>query len=447
MGVVAAGRTGGPADAGRGGEGRDPVPPTFRNRPRAMPDVEGADVAEEARRHLILGRHSHDIVTVLDGSGRIRYSALSGLDLLGYPFGTMIGRNAAELIHPDDADAAWSYFAEVVARPGRAEQPVTFRLRHRDGHYLHVEAVANNLLDDPEVEGIVVTIRDVTDRVRAERRVDGQARILRMIATGAPLATTLSAIEGFVAHELEPNERCAVLVDHDGAGRDERSRGVLPVLSADGSRRLGSVIVEPPTLGDREAVVVARDLAAIAIERAQAEARLAHLALHDPLTGLANRALLRDRLDLATARLDRSGGMLGLLFADLDGFKAVNDTWGHHAGDHVLVVLARRLRAAVRAQDTVARLGGDEFAVLCEGLEGPEELEVIAGRIRGAIAEEVELASLVGVPGVAARVTASIGWALATSPEQASTLLQRADSRMYEAKAAAPGNREPADRD
>ncbi|HZC73488.1 MAG TPA: GGDEF domain-containing protein [Jatrophihabitans sp.] len=109
------------------------------------------------------------------------------------------------------------------------------------------------------------------------------------------------------------------------------------------------------------------------------EDQLAHQALHDPLTGLANRALLHDRIAHALARLGRTGDRLSLLFIDLDDFKLLNDSLGHDAGDRLLVAVAQRLRAAVREGDTVARLGGDEFAVL---LEGDGEVAVTAAATR-----------------------------------------------------------------
>ncbi|HEX2740112.1 MAG TPA: diguanylate cyclase, partial [Rubrobacter sp.] len=123
------------------------------------------------------------------------------------------------------------------------------------------------------------------------------------------------------------------------------------------------------------------------IERKIAEEKLARLAQFDPLTGLANRALFHDRLEHAVARVERHGGMLALLFLDLDRFKAVNDTVGHIGGDALLTQVARRIDARVRESDTVARLGGDEFAIIIEDLVEAREAARVAEDLIDIISE------------------------------------------------------------
>ena len=129
----------------------------------------------------------------------------------------------------------------------------------------------------------------------------------------------------------------------------------------------------------------------ITVARA-ARQSLAHRALHDPLTGLANRDLLMDRLSHALSRSARSGLSTVVLFCDLDHFKAVNDELGHEAGDLVLVTVADRLRQVVRPSDTVARLGGDEFVVVVEGLVGWDEQRAFAERVPAVLDEPVTVA-------------------------------------------------------
>ncbi|WP_202033106.1 diguanylate cyclase [Nocardioides sp. WS12] len=162
--------------------------------------------------------------------------------------------------------------------------------------------------------------------------------------------------------------------------------------------------------------------------RKRAEAELHHLALHDPLTGLANRTLLTNRAEEALT--SKQAARVGLIFLDLDGFKLVNDTWGHSEGDRVLIGVAERIRSVVRPDDTVARVGGDEFAVLCLGVANPGDLEALAERIRFAVGQPYPLESGNEFNGI----TGSIGVALAERGCTSTTLLKRADHLMYQSK-------------
>ncbi len=158
-------------------------------------------------------------------------------------------------------------------------------------------------------------------------------------------------------------------------------------------------------------------------------ARLSHQALHDPLTGLANRTLLEDRLAQAFSRATRQGGYGAILLIDLDDFKQVNDTHGHLAGDALLEAVAQRLSGVARASDTLARFGGDEFIYLAEGLASPAEVEVVARRFRDALAAPFALED------TARRQRASIGVAVFDGSEGApSEVLGDADLALYAAK-------------
>ena len=187
--------------------------------------------------------------------------------------------------------------------------------------------------------------------------------------------------------------------------------------------------------GHRRAhIVLARD---VTTERELAEAvrvreeALTKLALTDPLTGLANRALLLDRLHQALLKQNRVDTLVAVLFIDLDRFKAVNDTLGHAAGDQLLLRIAARFRSLLRPTDTIARHGGDEFVVMCEDLDSPERAIEIAERLLGAVSEPI------AIDGHEIKTSASIGIAVAEADNRQVTpdsLVRDADTAMYEAK-------------
>jgi diguanylate cyclase (GGDEF)-like protein len=179
------------------------------------------------------------------------------------------------------------------------------------------------------------------------------------------------------------------------------------------------------------------DLAGAALRRWQLEAQLRHRSLHDPLTELPNRSLTLDRLTAALGRASRTGGDVGVLFLDLDGFKAVNDRFGHAAGDELLIGVAQRLRHGVRPGDTVGRLAGDEFVVLCDDTSR-DQAEHLAERL------DVLLRRPFGLELGEVSIGASIGIALAAPGDDPEQVLRDADAAMYEAKRRRSGVARPA---
>lgn len=160
-----------------------------------------------------------------------------------------------------------------------------------------------------------------------------------------------------------------------------------------------------------------------------ARAQLEHRALHDPLTGLPNRALLLQRLEHAARRAQRSHAHAAVLFVDLDRFKQVNDRYGHHVGDELLVAVASRLATVLRSGDTLARFSGDEFVILCEDLHSTADAELLAGRIDEAFAEPFPLSRM------SVAITASVGLTFAGPAAHVSEeVLVNADMAMYQAK-------------
>lgn len=219
----------------------------------------------------------------------------------------------------------------------------------------------------------------------------------------------------------------------------------FPLRHVDGC--LGALDLYRSTAGDLapEDLAVAQTLADVATsyllnaqtreQALQAAERFRDSALHDPLTGLANRVLLQERLDHAALRAARTGKTTAVLFADLDGFKLINDTYGHAVGDELLAAVASRLSALVRPGDTLARVSGDEFVFLCEDLAHAIDVEPLTTRIEAAFAEPFELRA------AALTISASVGAAF-SGPGQTVTnqLVLDADTAMYQAKRRAAAN-------
>jgi Amt family ammonium transporter len=189
-----------------------------------------------------------------------------------------------------------------------------------------------------------------------------------------------------------------------------------------------SIVVTPVRLGAGRSGHAAtyRDIR----REKQMQARLQHSALHDPLTGLANRVLFMDRLTLTMARLRRRPDRnFAVVFLDLDRFKQVNDTWGHAAGDTLLLTVAARLRVCLRPQDTIARFGGDEFALVLDEAGSMEDVDCLVRRIQNELQQPVD----VGDGEVC--VSASMGIALgSTEYNDVEDILRDADAAMYQAK-------------
>ena len=245
---------------------------------------------------------------------------------------------------------------------------------------------------------------------------------------------------------LETQEHSVIDVEDPGADRHEveylrtignRVSALLPLVAKRETIGLVELATAEPVTFDATRLALARSMAneaAMALENARLYEALRRQALHDPLTGLANRTLFRDRVEHALERSERDGSQVAVLFLDLDDFKTVNDGLGHLAGDRLLTDVAGRLARCLRPGDTVARLGGDEFGVLLERTPGPSEAVSIAERLLETLEAPIELE---GRPVVA---RGSVGVALGTSASLGvDELLANADFAMYQAKSLGKG--------
>lgn len=358
----------------------------------------------------------------------------------------------ADLIGKTDLDL----FVEETSRPAfEAEQDifrsgvpvpdVVERQTWGDGSVSYVTTSKMPLLDrDGEVVGTFGFSRDVTDDIAVRRqlasvleyspdaisRFDLQLRY-RFVnhAAAFALRSTPTDIIGLTDAELGRDSEFLQLwvpalrkvLDTLEPTRIEYSTGEGDAVNYYESRLV------PETDGDivTGLLVFTRDIT----DRKRAELALADQASRDPLTGLANRVLLLDRLELSLLRLDRVPGTVAVLVLDLDKFKPVNDTLGHAAGDVLLKQVADRLRGCARRSDTLARFGGDEFVVLCDRLASPGDARAIAERMMGALGRPFAIGDHV------VHVAASVGVAADSDPNVSpSELLRDADTAMYEAK-------------
>ena len=377
-------------------------------------------------------------------------------------------RFSMELRVPSPGGVRW--FSCVAARHGSGDRsgpddlpgstdPPGSGDRSGSGEVAPLVGCLSEITSRVELEGSLE--RALMERVRATTRLRAQQaklRQFRQVFDSSPLAISIcdlqgrflevndalcalaglprSELTGMHDHDLVPVED-RVEVDERGSDLDPWSpEGVTfegTMTRADGVKRwlrTHAVVVDDDPEVEAFVVMLNTDIT----EQKVREARLHHDASHDSLTGIPNRALLFELVEQALARAVRQGANAALLFLDLDHFKAVNDRFGHGAGDRVLQESAQRLRDAVRVGDTVGRYGGDELAVLCENLAEPADAEIVARRICRHLAEDIILPE-----GYVTRVGASVGVALASGTESVAELFESADRALYEAKAKGRG--------
>jgi diguanylate cyclase (GGDEF)-like protein/PAS domain S-box-containing protein len=403
----------------------------------------GEDSAEELA-HIL--ENLQDTYYRTDAEGRVVRVSASVKDLLGYAPDEVLGMKLADLyVEPDGR----TKFLAALQAAGGSVKGYEAPLRHKNGTAVWV-ATHSRLLRDAQgtVQGVEGVARDMTEQRRSQAKmitlagaVEQTADMVMITDRGGVVEYVNQAfcdITGFAADEVIgklPN------IMKSGKQADayyaELWRVILTGNVFNGvlinKRKDGSFYYEEKTITPfkdergriTHFVATGRDIT----ERMQTQERLQHLAYHDVLTKLPNRALLMERLDHATSQSRRHGGRLALLFLDLDRFKVINDTLGHDFGDRLLQVLAERLRQCVREEDTVARLSGDEFAILLENVGAVEDVAEVASKVLGVFARPFEIFDR------ELFVTTSIGISLFPSDgDSGKALLKHADTAMYRAK-------------
>ncbi|MEO7091292.1 MAG: EAL domain-containing protein [Cryobacterium sp.] len=403
------------------------------------------ELAETADALQALVRVAPVGIVQLDTAGRLLTVNDQWLSLSGLTLAESVNDGWITALHPDDAGRVTAEWGENVSAGTAYEGTVRFRTP--EGQVKWVQFSTTPTHDEGVVSGHLASITDVTALRAAEEAASAARARFEAAFAWSPLGTAIVSLDGLV---LEGNRRLFELTG--------RSTGVVgapieeifaPVetpgteLPAGGfatsrqrvdrrMRRVGAdeiwVKVSIAEIHDGEHVggtlYQLEDITA----RRLAEARVEHLAFHDPLTNLPNRLLLLDRLAQALAQASRHGRGVAVLFIDLDRFKVVNDSLGHAAGDAVLTEVAARLRQGARATDTVARIGGDEFVVVCPNVASSQDVAQLAAAIQQAVALPIPFGEHI------ASVDASIGIAYGVGHEDPESLLQDADQAMYLAK-------------
>lgn len=402
---------------------------------------EALERSEEYFRSLT--EHALDVIHVINADGTTRYVTPSITKLLGYQPDELVGLNIDALVHPDDLCPVTRVLQSIPRAAGSSQ--LEFRMRHKDGGWRTFEGVARNLLDDPGVAGLVLNSRDVTERKQAE------LEIVRLAALSRENPNPVLECD-------EHGEPIHVNPAAERIWRELGLEGISGLLPENHPQLVRTSLADAHAFQHVEVVVKerifswtyrphaeARLVYLFAVDitsRRHMEEQLRHDALHDSLTELPNRLLFMERLAHAILRSKRrSKYQFAVLFLDLDRFKVINDSLGHHVGDDLLVMVATRLQSCLREEDTVARLGGDEFAILLEDIQGVEDATRIAERIQD------ELSTPLNLSGFDVFTSASIGIALSsTTYERPEYLLRNADMAMYRAKASGQARFEVFDR-
>jgi diguanylate cyclase (GGDEF)-like protein/PAS domain S-box-containing protein len=383
-----------------------------------------------------------DSVLVLNGQGRVVEANALALEITGRSHAEVLDKSFASLIRPADQPLLVDVWTKL--RAGQDVNSPVFPFDHPNGHEMLLEADVHVPIRDPE--RVVVTLRDITGRMREAQNLDLALERFRLAFHGAPTGMALSGADDGLL--LDVNESLATMLGYERVeliGRrmqsithpDDWQRGEPPSRADSYNLERRYIRSDQSVMWARTWVSVmddgnGRGLAITHIEditeqRHSAE-RLEWAATHDELTRLPNRFRFLDQL--ARFLETSEPGAVAVMFIDLDNFKVINDSLGHGVGDELLRGMSERLRAVVRDRDMLSRFGGDEFIVMLRDITAAISPVEIAERLRAEIAQPLM------VDGAELFVTASIGIAVADRLGVSTTeLLRDADAAMYRAKA------------
>ncbi|GEP10587.1 hypothetical protein MGN01_24320 [Methylobacterium gnaphalii] len=425
---------------------------------RPLSSGKSSAVQEMEQLYKLLADNTTDIVVWLELDVRRRFISPAVRTVLGYEPEALLGTHPLDTVHPTEKDEFRRILDDLVQ--GKHEEALTVqRYRHKAGHWVWVEASFKLTRDSSgRPTGYVASLRDISARRAAEEALRlSEERLSLALDSGSDglwdLDLTTGEIElsshwfdmlGYRANEIVPHiNTWHHLVHPEDAERSRRLfldhlAGLTPAYECEYRlrRKSGGYVW---TLARGKAVARDQNGRALRVvgthiditRRKEAELKIAHMANHDALTGLPNRALFRERLDDALAAARRQGGGFTILACDLDRFKTVNDSLGHPAGDELLRIIAKRLTSAVRDTDTVARLSGDEFAIILSTTRDADSARATARRIIDIVGEPVDLCGHSACVGVSLGIVQGCGVS-----DGADGLFRQADIALYRAKKA-----------
>jgi diguanylate cyclase (GGDEF)-like protein/PAS domain S-box-containing protein len=408
--------------------------------------VEG-ELRHSERRFKALVSNAADIIIVTDEAGTMQYVSPAFERILGYSVEAYTD-DMGSFVHPDDLDRITEEFPPLIDDPSRVLH-TDLRSQDADGRWRYFEATITNRLDDPDVQGVVGNLHDNTELREAHER-------FRSAFENAPIGMAMADLEGRIIRANPalgdivgwlPDDLAGVSV-HDLTHPDDRESSTAEMHHLISTGSAGYQIEKRYTHNDGHEVWVSVSVSCVRDEqerplyligqvedvtepRALRE-RLAYAAIHDPLTGLPNRELFMDRLEMALRRSARGGHRVAVIFLDLDRFKLINDSLGHDVGDQVLAAVAERLAGVMRTSDTLARFGGDEYTVLCDDVHDESDAVEVAQRLVVAMGQPLALAT------GEVFVSLSVGIALSSAGESGPVVLRNADIAMYRAKDRGP---------
>lgn len=374
-------------------------------------------------------------------------------EILGWAPEEMVGRRSLDFIHPDDHALAIDNWIEMLAQPGPGRR-IRQRLCRKDGAWVWFETANHNLLEDPDHGCVVSEMVDISEEMAAQEALREHERLLRRLAETVPVGLVQIDTEGRVVytndrlHEITGAAPATTAVEQFAtlvaADRDRVQQALQRVLRAGTDADVEAAFAPGGAAEPRFCAISLRALrhddgtlsGAIACvsdvtESTRMREELKFRATFDQLTGCHNRASIIAALE-ADLRRPASGADRAVMFLDLDGFKSINDRYGHAAGDRQLRAVADLLRGSVRERDLVGRIGGDEFLVICPDTGGHAQALTLARRVRQVLLDRFSDAP------EELRCSVSVGVAWCRGAEMtADALVAAADEAMYASKRAA----------